>query len=326
MATPIWQDTFYTTSRKYFRISGGVDPATQAADGLVFYSGAFPTASGGDIHLNTICAPRLKYGRPAFLTRGKDTTCAPQTFTVETSADGSTWYSGSRTFEPDWSYDTITGAARSFPINRHFHPQMTLLFSVVNFAYANTNGWYDTGGGHQNTSYTSMSGYNGCLVYPCSLITATGVKSVGLGTLTWDVPVECAPGALYYRNAVGGWDVFLIDASIKRIDSFKRWTRKITASNASTPNTIARNEYNYATEKTWRWELVTGGLTDTESATLAKHLLPSCDIWLHDFATGYIYPVVLETDALDVKTYKNGGRRVITYTLTVRLAQERIAQ
>ena len=58
---PIWQDNFENTSRKYFRISGGVDPATQAADGLVFYNGAFPTAAGGDIHVSAIIA------KPPFL-------------------------------------------------------------------------------------------------------------------------------------------------------------------------------------------------------------------------------------------------------------------
>ena len=44
---PIWKDRFLTSSKKYFRLSGGVDPATNTADGIVFYSGAFPTAGGG---------------------------------------------------------------------------------------------------------------------------------------------------------------------------------------------------------------------------------------------------------------------------------------
>ena len=127
---PIWQDRAFFSYDKYFRISGGVDPATQTADGLVFYNGAFPTAAGGNIHINAIVAPRLRYGVPGFTSRAFYAVCDPQTFTIETSSDGATWDSFAWDFGPDWSYDpAYTSLLRSAPINGHFNPLMTLFWS-----------------------------------------------------------------------------------------------------------------------------------------------------------------------------------------------------
>ena len=331
---PIWKDRFLTSSKKYFRLSGGVDPATNTADGVVFYSGAFPTAGGGDIHFNAICAPRLRYGFPAFKTKGFNAVCDPQAFTVENSTDGSSWstISSADGFGPDWSYDPDkTGNQRNDPVNGHFSYEMTVFWSQWG-ASPNSVTPRVLRSIWANQTAISITGTGGTAAFP---IPSYGsyydtIKQFqftnGLGTITWDTLNACAPAALYYRNAYGGWDTFLIEGAYKRSVAFTRHTRKVWAPNNTIPTTYPRGEQNYVTERTPRWTWSTKGLTDAESARFVKHLLASPDAWLHDFAEGYVYPVIIETDATEVKTYKNNGRRISTYEVTCRLAEDRIAQ
>lgn len=332
MAFPIWQDLFVASTYKYFRISGGVDPATQAADGLVFYNGAFPTAGGGDIHLNAIAAQRLRYGNPTFMTKGFYAVCDPQTFTVEKSSDGVSWASSAIDLGPDWSYDPAMASTiqRNDPVNGHFHYLMTVFFSQWVTSPENvTPRVYKTSWTTQ--AVVGITGKGGTVAFPIRSVTGyTSVKQVELkntkGTLLWDTLNTCAPAAVYYRNAYGGWDAFLIEGAFKRSVAMKRSTRKVWAPNNAAPSPWPRAEFNYVTEREVRWTWSTKGLNDTESAKFVKHLLASNDAWLHDFATDNIYPVVIETDATDVKTYKANGRRVSTYEVTCRLAEDRISQ
>lgn len=329
---PIWKDNFANTNRKYFRISGGVDPATNTADGIVFYNGAFPTAGGGDIHLNTIVAPRLRYGFPDMDTKGFYAVCDPQTFKVETSSDGSTWVNMTRDFGPDWSYNpAYTSLLRNDPVNGHFSYEMTVFWSQWGTSPNSVtprvlrSSWY-------NQTAISITGTGGTASFPIPSYGSNynTIKQFqytnSLGTITWDTLNACAPAALYYRNAYGGWDTFLIEGAYKKSVAFTRYTRKVTAYTDNAPYPWARGEQNYVTERVPRWTWSTKGLTDTESAKFVRHLLASPDACLHDFATGYIYPVIIETDATEVKTYQNNGRRISTYEVTCRLAEERIAQ
>lgn len=324
MATsPIWQDkTCSITSGNLYKISGGVDEFGNSGE---FFRGraVSPTGLGNaSVYYNRICAPRMQYGHPSFLTQGKQNICLPQTFIVYQSSDnGVTWSTVVTTsFRPDWSYQNYTNAVKSIQMTRKFHPKMTLFLTVVEWTISTTHGWYDTGGGHQNTSFTSMTGSK-TAVYPCSIITATGIKAVGLGTLTWDEPRNCAPGALYFRNAYGGWSNLLIDGSLVESNDVARWTRKMDYDNSGT---FPVGERNYVEETTKRWTVNTGAMTDAESANM-WHLLTSTDVWLHDFTKDTVLPVILEGGAQEEKKYKI-GRRIVTYTFTCRLAQERIRQ
>ena len=324
MATsPIWQDiTCSITHGNLYKIVGGVDEFGNTGE---FFRGRAvnPAGSGTvSVYYNRLCAPRMQYGYPQFLTRNKFGVCTPQSFTVSQSSDnGSTWSTVvTKSFRPDWSYTNYNSQIKSIRMTAKFHPKMSLFFTVVEYAVNNIYGWYDTGGGHQNSSYSGMN-TSTTAVYPCSLITATGVKSVGLGTLTWDVPRNCAPGALYFRNAYGGWCTLLIDGNLIETDDPARWTRKMDYNNAGT---FPRGERNYVLENTKRWTVNTGAMTDAESANM-WHLLTSTDVWLHDFTKDTVLPVILDGGAQEEKKYKF-GRQVVTYTFTCRLAQDRIRQ
>lgn len=303
------------------RITGGIDENGNSGE---FYRGRVTSPSGSGnvvVHYNRICRPRMQYGAPSFTTRTANSICQPQSFSVSRSTNnGSSWTSVvTTTFRPDWSYRTFNDSVKSVPITRAFHPRMCLLYTVVEGSASSINGWYNTGGSNVNTAISGMSGSK-TASYPLALISATGIKSVGLGTLTWDKPANCAPGAIYYRNPYGGWDAFCIEGSLVESNAPQRWTRKINWTNIDITN---RGEQNYASEVVKRWTVHTGWLTDAESAKMWL-LLTSNEAYIHDFAKDTILPVILEDGSQDEKTYKNMGRKMVSYTITLRLAQDRL--
>lgn len=323
MATsPIWQDiTCNITHNNLFRVSGGQDELGNTGE---FYRGRAISPSGSGtvaVKYNRICRPRMVYGAPPFNARTAASICQPQAFTVEQSSNnGGSWSSvASTNFRPDWSYRTFNNPLKSVPITRAFHPLMTVFYTVVEGSNASVTGSYTTAGG--STGSHTISGMSGSKTasYPIALIGVPNLVRITLGSLTWDKPADCAPAALYYRNPYGGWDAFCIEGNMVEANAPERFTRKVDVSNAAG----ARAEYNYVSGLVKRWTLHTGGLTDTESARMWL-LLTSNDVWLHDFAKDTIVPVILEDGSQDEKTYKNNGRKMVTYTITCRLAQDRI--
>ena len=322
---PIWKDYPVTiTDSYYYRVRGGVDPVTNTADFLNFYRGRVKALTGGGnatVYLNRICAPRMEKGVPSFTVQQNNQICRAQIFNWDTSSDGVSWSAQSPvTFENNWTYIGLGGPA--LQITPKFSPYIVLFANKLAASGYVVRKTYI--GGVASTASVSVDG-----VYsqPLQVLSNNDkFTRVDFDGLTWDEVRPCAPGALYFRNMFGGWSSFLIDGSLKRSGSFDRHTRRIDVPNSTTPSPIARDEYDYVTERTARWELNTGAMTDAQALLFERHLLPSMDVWLHDFGDNTVYPVILETDAADVKTYKNGGRRVVTYTLTCRLAQNRIAQ
>ena len=264
----------------------------------------------------------MQYGPPSFTARQANSVCQPQSFTVQESSDnGSTWANIVTTnFRPDWSYKTFNNTVKSVPITRAFHPRMCVFYTCVEGSDSSISGSYQVaGGGGQVSTISGMTGSK-TASYPIALINVQKIVKITLGSLTWDKPANCAPGALYYRNPYGGWDAFCIEGNLTETNVPGRWTRKINWLNTNIQN---RGEQNYATELTKRWTLRTGLLTDSESAKMWL-LLTSDEVYIHDFAKDTILPVILEDGSQDEKTYKNQGRKLVTYTITCRLAQDRL--
>lgn len=325
MATlPIWQDYHVSIPNgNLFRISGGTGPNGESG---VFYQGIAVAPGGGanaTVCINRICASRMLYGAPAFASNTKTAICTPQSFIIERSADnGSTWTTvATVSFRPDWSYLSDSNAVKSRPINDHFHPKMRLFWTVVEWSIRTTSAWYDTGSGQVQTSYTNMN----TSTTATYVIPSLAAESAGIGYNSWRTLRPCAPGALYYRNAFGGWDPFLIEGSIVPVEDTQRWTRRVAIDNSGLPGTVLRGEQNYVNETTHRWTLTTGGMTDAQARALARHILPSGDVWLHLFDTDEIVPVVIDTAQQIVRTFKTNGRRPVTFSLDCHLAQERIS-
>ncbi len=126
----------------------------------------------------------------------------------------------------------------------------------------------------------------------------------------------CGKYALYYVNRNGGWDSFLIEGKVRRSDSYNRY---FTSSNFD--NTTYEFEKKiYNNQITVSYELHTGWLKDGESKRLAKHLLSSNMVYLHDLIGGDIMPVIITNSSTEYKTFKNEGK-LISYTINVDCSQ-----
>ena len=245
------------------------------------------------------------------------------------------------TFINDWSYDpSKTWAAAdclSDPITGELDPRQWLVFSVLSGATSvNVTIYFDDGTSAVVVVPVAFTAdfnddFNGDFAQaddPSKSGTAvldlspfTGIERVSF--LGNTLPVRgntCARYAVYYTNAFGGWDTFLLDGYDTRTDGL---TRHTIGQDYDNTDQSGRGLRDYAIEVTPAWVLRTGLLTDDQSGRM-HHLLNSANVYLCDLASGEFRPVVLTDGEAPVQTYKGNGRRPITYTFNARLAQERV--
>lgn len=130
--------------------------------------------------------------------------------------------------------------------------------------------------------------------------------------------VECCnPAALYFYNAKCGWDFLLCKGGAKRIDSFVRNTIKRDYNNAKN----GRGTYNYHNSAEIAWDVATGWIP-AEGCKQLWQLLGSTDVWLWTPDDGLV-PVVVDTNSVEAKDYRQNGRKPVELTIRVTLAQDR---
>jgi len=128
---------------------------------------------------------------------------------------------------------------------------------------------------------------------------------------------HCGTHALYYLNRYGGWDCFLIEGNVTKSDNYTKY-------NISKPfdnNTLDFQKATYHNEIAERYQMYTGWLTDAQSAILAKHLLSTNMAYLHDLTTGNIQPVLIVDNKATYKTFRNQGKKMVNYSITVEASQ-----
>ena len=145
---------------------------------------------------------------------------------------------------------------------------------------------------------------------------------------TYDM-THCGDGALLYRNRFGGWDSFLIEGNISKVDNYTK------------QNYRRKGEYNlnyslnigyFMDEKRTddvnidvTYEAYTGWLTDEESERFVYHLLSSPTVYFQDFTkvdSNYdrdlvwdLIPVRLTVVSAEYKKFKN-GKKLVNYLIT----------
>jgi hypothetical protein len=125
---------------------------------------------------------------------------------------------------------------------------------------------------------------------------------------------------LYYVNAYGGWDQFLLEGNDMEADELTRYIREVEYDNNQLVN---RGTDNYVSEISKTWTLHSGLLTDDQASRM-HHLLNSQMVFLCHISSGDMIPVIMKTNTCEYKTFKNQGRRMVEYTMEVGLAQNRI--
>ena len=337
-AVPIWKDQFVllgTGSSILYRI-------TLSDTGEVIYSGKAYKRPGETyitVRVNDICADYLVNVLP-YLSQAEFTRITlPVTFLVQSSSNGSTWTTGATIqFLNDWSYDYTYNAATmgmSFPINGRIDKRMPIVWTGLNVSQVTVTVHMKDGttstviipvaiSNDFNADFNAdfsrsvrSAGSGTAVFYPSQW---ANVDKVTIGNSTLQVVTECAAYALYYVNAYGGWDSFLIEGNSLEADTLKRYTREVVYDNRNIQNRGIRN---YVNEITKGFTFYTGWLLGDQGERM-HHLINSTDVYMYDIAAGQMIPVTIPATPCEYKTFSNQGNRLVNYDITVQVAQNRI--
>lgn len=121
---------------------------------------------------------------------------------------------------------------------------------------------------------------------------------------------------LYYRNALGGIDLFPVTGKVIKSNDIEHLTINKKYDN----RTLNFGKTNYENVLTERWQLYSGRLTDQQSK-LMHHLINSTYVYLYDIEADKFIPVVITDTEMEYKTYKNNNNKMVYYTINVEASQ-----
>ena len=124
---------------------------------------------------------------------------------------------------------------------------------------------------------------------------------------------------LYYENAYGGIDAMPVLGNATLTDKITAYTTKNQVRVPSTSFSYRR----YLNEIQKTWEFKTGFLSDGQASRM-HHLFESTMVYVYDMRTDTLYPVVIDENSLEYKTYRNQGRKFFNYSFKVRESQDKI--
>lgn len=151
-----------------------------------------------------------------------------------------------------------------------------------------------------------------------SVLTKTDKVRVTIGSISSGA-TSCGYGALYYSNALGGWDAFLIEGKLKKKDTYTKYE----IDNAYRANTLQYGHRTINNTISETWELETQYLSDEESKRLTTHLFGSTNVYFHDFIDNKVYPVVITDTSVECKNWKNQGKKHFIYKINIKNAQDK---
>ena len=121
---------------------------------------------------------------------------------------------------------------------------------------------------------------------------------------------------LYYRNALGGIDLFPVTGKVIKSNNIEHLTINKKYDN----RTLNFGKTNYENILTEKWQLYSGRLTDQQSK-LMHHLINSTYVYLYDIQADKFTPVVITDTEMEYKTYKNNNNKMVYYTINVEASQ-----
>lgn len=233
----------------------------------------------------------------------------------------------SGTFFADYSYtdELRTGAVQSLarPITDIVDPRQLFITSVGNLSNNGSAAFAISVGDEvrlegevvsavTTTAKILTEADNGKLIK----VTASGGQ-----VATYTVKRTCCRYALYYLNAHGGYDSFLVGGNALRTDNYERMSVQRKANNS----TLQHGKEHISTSIVPRWQLKTDYLTNSQYQRL-HHLLGSTSVYLHDLEADTIHPVVITNNNSEYQNYSNNGRKLSFVRIDVESAQERTRQ
>lgn len=335
---PIWKDYYVslgTADGVLYRIR-----LDDAAGEIIYQGKAYqrPDTLTTEIRINDVCADYFS-GVVLNLTQATLSSMSlPLTFYVEYYDEANETWTAADTvqFLDDWSYDRSYDAATmglSFPINGRIDVRMWIPYTAVGASQVSMEIHYKDGttatvivpiaisadfSSDFNADFARHTTAAGSGTAVFNLTAWTDVDYVVIGNSRYQVVTDCGRYALYYKNAYGGYDAFLLEGICRRTDVLERGNVDVEYDNRNVQNRGVRN---YINEYKQSWVLNTGLLSD-DAGLMMHHLLNSTDVYLYDIDSGEMTPVVITDTETEYKTFKTAGRQPVQYAITVEVAQQ----
>lgn len=214
----------------------------------------------------------------------------------------------------DYSFDKDFKFTRNMPILNHFDTRQDIFLSFLNLSGETNNITISTGGRLLRLTLDTPGIFHNKRAYYEGdvIINAPDNRTVLTSKNT------CAKYAIYYLNPLGGWDQLLIEGKVVKTIKLDNKTFKRNFDN----NTNDFQNKHYLKNLTTSYKFTTGYLTD-EQAKLMPNLIETTKAYLCELDTNTYIPVLINNNSVDIKTYRNQGRKLFTYTIDVQESQNK---
>lgn len=214
----------------------------------------------------------------------------------------------------DYSFDKDFKFTRNMPILNHFDTRQDIFLSFLNLSGETNNITISTGGRLLHITLDTPGIFHHKRAYHEGdvIINAPDKRTVLTSKNT------CAKYAIYYLNPLGGWDQLLIEGKVVKTIKLDNKTFKRNFDN----NTNDFQNKHYLKNLTTSYKFTTGYLTD-EQAKLMPNLIETTKAYLCELDTNTYIPVLINNNSVDIKTYRNQGRKLFTYTIDVQESQNK---
>lgn len=214
----------------------------------------------------------------------------------------------------DYSFDKDFKLTRNMPILNYFDTRQNIFLSFLNLS-GETNIIRISASGRLLSLRLDTPGifHNKLAHHEGNIIVNAPDKRTTLTTKN-----TCAKYAIYYLNPLGGWDQLLIEGKVVKTIKLENKSYKRNFDN----NTNEFENKHYLKNLTTSYKLTTGYLTDAQ-AKLMPNLIETTKAYLCELDTNNYIPVLINNNSVDIKTYRNQGRKLFTYTIDVQESQNK---
>ena len=214
----------------------------------------------------------------------------------------------------DYSFVKDYKFTRNMPILNYFDTRQDIFLSFLNLSNETQSiTVFDSG----NIIYIELD-KQGLFHYKNAYLDGNVTINTPYATTTLTSKNTCAKYAIYYLNPLGGWDQLLIEGKVVKTIKLENKTLKINFDN----NTNEFQNKHYLKNLTTSYKLTTGYLND-EQAKLMPNLIETTKAYLCELDTKTYIPVLINNNSVDIKTYRNQGRKLFTYTIDVQESQNK---
>ena len=214
----------------------------------------------------------------------------------------------------DYSFVKDYKFTRNMPILNYFDTRQDIFLSFLNLSNETQSVTVTDSG---NIIYIELD-KQGLFHYKNKYLDGNVTINTPYTTTTLTSKNTCAKYAIYYLNPLGGWDQLLIEGKVVKNIKLENKTFKINFDN----NTNEFQNKHYLKNLTTSYKMTTGYLTD-EQAKLMPNLIETTKAYLCELDTNRYIPVLINNNSVDIKTYRNQGRKLFTYTIDVQESQNK---